>query len=197
MKFKDMRMNPAFTTSALAAVLVLGSLNAAQAAVVSYTATLTGAAEASPNASPGTGFAQVDIDDVAHTMNVFVSFEGLLGTVTAAHIHGPTADPGVGTAGVATTTPTFPGFPGGVSAGVYDEAFDMTATSSYNAAFVTANGGTAASAEAALFAAIAAGKTYFNIHSSLFGGGEIRGFLTAATTPSEVSSWGQVKSLYR
>jgi hypothetical protein len=62
---------------------------------------------------------------------------------------------------------------------------------------VTANGGTNASAEAALFQAIAEGKAYVNVHSSMFGGGEIRGFLTAATTPTDLSSWGQVKSLYR
>ena len=36
-----------------------------------------------------------------------------------------------------------------------------------------------ATAEAALLAGIVAGKAYWNVHSSTFGGGEIRGFLVA------------------
>ncbi len=197
MKTRTTRMNPVVHVLALAAVLALGAPVVAGAAVVSYTATLSGAAEAPPNASMGTGFAQVDVDPVAHTMNVFITFQGLSGTTTACHIHGPTAVAGTGTAGVATTTPTFPGFPAGVSAGVYDQLFDMTLNASFNAAFVTNNGGTTATAEAALFQAMADGKAYVNVHSSLFPGGEIRGFLAAAATPTELSSWGQVKSLYR
>jgi hypothetical protein len=197
MKTRTKRMNPAVRVLALAAVLALCAPVVANAAVVSYTATLSGAAEAPPNASMGTGFAQVDIDVVAHTMNVFITFQGLSGTTTACHIHGPTTVAGTGTAGVATTTPTFPGFPAGVSAGMYDQLFDTTLTASFNAAFVTNNGGTAATAEAALFQAITDGKAYVNVHSNLFPGGEIRGFLTAAATPTDLSSWGQVKSLYR
>jgi len=180
----------AFVSLAVAAV-------PAVAAVTSYTATLTGAAEAPPNASPGTGFAQVDIDPVAHTMRVLVSFEGLLANVTNAHIHGPTAVAGTGTAGVATTTPTFPGFPAGVTAGLYDNTFDTTQASSFNPAFITANGGTPALAEAALFAAIDAGKAYVNVHTTLYTGGEIRGFLQPMVTPTESSNWGGVKSLFR
>lgn len=133
------------TVASVLAVLLMGlTTTAASAAVVSYVATLTGAAEALPNASPGTGFAQVDIDPVAHTMHVFTSFSNLSGTVTAAHIHGPTTVAGVGTAGVATTTPTFTGFPSGVTSGTYDRAFDTTLTTSFSTAFVGNNGGTAA-----------------------------------------------------
>ena len=42
---------------------------------------------------------------------------------------------------------------------------------------LAANGGTAAGAEAALGAGLAAGRSYLNIHTSAFPGGEIRGFL--------------------
>jgi len=159
------------TVAAAAAVLV----PAAHGAVFSYITTLTGAAEAPPNASPGFGSSILDIDTVANTMRLRTTFGGLTGNVTVAHIHGATAVAGTGTAGVATPTPTFPAFPAGVTSGSYDRTFDMTLASSYNGAFVTANGGVAG-ARAALFQAVADGKTYLNIHSSTFGGGEIRGF---------------------
>jgi CHRD domain/PEP-CTERM motif len=49
---------------------------------------------------------------------------------------------------------------------------------------VTANGGTTASAEAALAASMAVGEAYLNIHTTVVPGGEIRGFLTAVPEPS-------------
>ena len=147
-----------------------------QATVFTYHATLDGPTEG--NASPGIGTATVDYNDLLHTLRVEASFSGLLGTVTASHIHGPTAAPLSGTAGVATMTPTFLGFPSGVTAGTYDHTFDLTQASSFNSTFVAGHGGTPAGAEAALVSALADGKTYLNIHTNLFPGGEIRGFLT-------------------
>lgn len=182
---------------AAAAIVSLGMMSTAQAAVVSYVANLDGASEQTPNPSAGTGFVQVDIDAVAHTMHIMATFSGLTGTVSAAHIHAPTLAAGTGTAGVATTTPTFAGFPAGVTSGMYEATLDMTMASSYNASYVTANGGTTGSAEAALFQAIAEGKAYFNIHSSVYAAGEIRGFLAPNTVSTEASTWGQVKALYR
>jgi hypothetical protein len=155
---------------------MLCSCGIANGAITVYLATLTGAAESPPNASLGTGIAYVTINDVANTMRLDVTFSGLTGTVTAAHIHAATAVAGTSTAGVATTTPTFAGFPSGVTSGSYDSTFDMTLSSSYNPAYVTANGGTPATAWSALQTAISDGKAYVNIHSSAFGGGEIRGF---------------------
>ena len=152
-----------------------------------YGAFLSGPNEAPPNLSPGTGFADVFIDTVAHTMHVVVDFAGLTGTTTASHIHCCTAVPLAGTAGVATQTPSFAGFPLGVTAGTYDHTFDMTLASSYNPSYITANGGTPLSAEAALFAGIAAGRSYYNIHSSVFGGGEIRGFLVQIPEPGTIA----------
>src|SRR5205814_4888726 len=93
--------------------------SAAPAAITIYGATLTGPNESPPNASPGTGTATVTIDTIANTMTVYVTFSGLTGTTTASHIHAATATPFTGTAGVATTVPTFPGFPLGVTAGLY------------------------------------------------------------------------------
>src|SRR5438270_780450 len=128
------RLLPALLCSAL-----LFAATGAQAQM--FFADLTGAAESPPNASPGTGAALVTLDSFANTMRVQVTFSGLLGTTTASHIHAATAVPFTGTAGVATTTPTFAGFPLGVTSGTYDNTLDMTLPSSYNPAYVAANGG--------------------------------------------------------
>ena len=160
------------------------------ASIITYTASLSGPNESPANASPGIGFATVTVDDILKTMRVQVTFSGLLGTTTASHIHSSTAVPGTGTAGVATTTPTFAGFPLGVTSGSYDNVLDLTSATSYNPAFVTANGGTTASAEAALLAGIAAGEAYLNIHSTVVPGGEIRGFLVAIPEPASLGLVG-------
>jgi hypothetical protein len=170
----------------LALLLVVMVAPTAYSAPIMYFANLTGPGESPPNSSPGTGFAEVDFDLAAQTMHVFVTFSGLQGTTTASHIHSATAVPGSGTAIVATTTPTFTGFPLGVTSGTYDHMFDMSLASSYNPAFITANGGTVASAEAALAAGLAAGEAYLNIHTSVQPGGEIRGFLLVPE-PSTIS----------
>ena len=169
----------------LAAALLFAQ--ASFAGVITYDAALSGPAESPPNASPGVGFAVVTINTIANTMEVDVNFSGLLGTTTASHIHCCTATADTGTAGVATTTPTFAGFPLGVTAGTYDQVLDLTASSSYNPAYITANGGTTAGAETALLAGIAANDAYLNIHTTVVPGGEIRGFLTLATP--EPATW--------
>lgn len=147
-----------------------------------YWANLSGPAEVPVNNSPGTGKSLVTIDAVANTMRVQSVFSGLLGNVSVSHIHAPTAVAGTGTAGVATSVPTFTGFPSGVTAGTYDHTFNMLLSSSYNPSYLTNNGGTPSTAFAALRAAISAGKSYHNIHSTLFPGGEIRGFLNLCPT---------------
>lgn len=149
-----------------------------------YTTVLSGAAEAPPNASPGTGSATVTLDLTALTLRLEASFSDLLQPLTVAHIHCCTALAGSGTAGVATVTPTFTDFPTATS-GSYDRVFDMSVVGgSFNPAFVTANGGTAASAFAALASGIDSGKAYLNLHSSAVPSGEIRGFLAPIPEPS-------------
>jgi hypothetical protein len=86
---------------------------------------------------------------------------------------------------VATTTPTFPGFPLGVTSGTYDMTFNLLDAATYNPAFITSSfdpSGTVAGAEAALVAGIEDGKTYLNIHTTDFPSGEIRGFLVPEPT---------------
>lgn len=161
--------------------LCLLSLTGASAAPIVYYANLDGPSEAPPNASPGTGLAIVTVDADAHTMRVQAWFSGLTSGTTAAHIHCCTTAPF--TAGVATSTPRFLGFPTGVTSGTYGTTLDLTSSGSWNSSFIAAQGSISA-AEAALLAAMADGRTYFNIHTTNFPGGEIRGFLQPAPEPA-------------
>lgn len=162
---------------------LLGTLLTAapgQATPIQLTADLDGASEFPPNASPATGTAVVDLDIAANTLRVQVSFSGLLANTTVAHIHccvSPSAaNP---TVGVATPTPTFPGFPAGVTSGNYDQTLDLALASSFNPTFINLHGGNVDSARAFLITGMLAGESYLNIHTTQFGGGEIRGFLIA------------------
>jgi CHRD domain/PEP-CTERM motif len=155
------------------------------AVLFEYTAYLNGPSEDPPTPSPGTGYTTVDYDSTAHTLNVDVTFSDLLAPTIASHIHAATASPGTGNAIVATQVPSFVGFPIGVTSGTYDSpTFDLTLASSWNPAFITAHGGTAAGAEAFFAASLAAGTAYLNIHTAEYRGGEIRGFLEPVPEPA-------------
>jgi len=158
--------------------------SAAQADPILYSTVLTGPAEFVPNASPALGFAFVTYDASLQTLGVMVGFGGLTAPTTASHIHCCVDPPGA--AGVATTVPTFPGFPTGVTSGSYDHTLDLTDPASFNSAFLLASGGTPLAAEMMLAEGLASGRAYLNIHTSAFPAGEIRGFLTAVSGPSVV-----------
>jgi hypothetical protein len=172
---KIIRLQPRLLAGVVTSLLLL--CNAAQANVTHYEAELTGAAEAPPNASPGTGHADVYYDDVANTLRIVVIFSNLLSGVTAAHIHAATTLANTGTASVATQVPSFAGFPTAVTAGSYDQTFDLSQASSFRPGYITDNGGTADTAAAALIGALNDQKAYLNIHTDTFRAGEIRGFL--------------------
>lgn len=161
------------TTKILGALVLNGlAMALAMASPVVYTGTLSGSNEVPPVSSPGSGTVTLTYDPITHAMTHNVGFNSLLGTVTVAHIHCCVAGPGFNV-GVATQTPTLPGFPNGVSSGTYANTFDMSISASYNSSFVTAQGGVP-QAEAALINAMGRGGAYFNVHSSQFAGGEIR-----------------------
>jgi hypothetical protein len=166
---------------------------AAHAIPMTFDATLTQANEVPPTGSPATGFASVVLDPTAQTLQVNVTFSGLESPTTASHIHcclPSPLDPGVNV-GVATTVPAFPGFPIGVTSGTYHSAvLSLLDAGTYNPAFVAMFPGGIPQAEAALVAGIENEETYLNIHTVMFGSGEIRGFLVPAPEPASLALLG-------
>jgi hypothetical protein len=145
------------------------TMQVAPAAII-FTSTLNGSNEVPPTGSAATGSITVILN--GNLLSVNETFTGLTNPATAAHIH---CCAPVGT-NVIVAVP-FTGFPAATS-GSYMNTFDLTMLSTYNSAFVTANGGTASSAEAAFITGLESSQAYANIHDSTFPGGEIRGQLT-------------------
>src|SRR5258707_11570703 len=152
-------------------MLVAASFVAPRAkANATFTTPLSGANEFSVTLSTATGSASVPLTFSTLDVTSFV-FSGRTPPGTAATIQ--VALPGVN----GTVAIILPGFPAAAS-GSYAMTFDLTLDGTYNTSFLTASGGTAASAEAALMADMLAGKTYINIHDATFPGGGIRGHLS-------------------
>jgi len=169
-----------------AIALGLASISTTMAAQT-WSATMNGANEAPPNASGGTGFALLSYSNMTNLLTITGSFSGLTSGTTSAHLHCCTSVAGAAeNVGVATTTPSFVGFPLGVTGGAFDLSLNLTLASSYRAGFITESGGTTESARARLLQGLDAGKVYFNIHTSTYGGGEIRGVVTTVPEPSTV-----------
>jgi hypothetical protein len=159
----------------------------AYADTITFTATLSGALEVPPVASPGTGFTTVVLNTTANTLFVDVTFSGLTSGTTASHIHCCVASPFLNAnAGVATQVPSFINLPMGVTSGSFTQLLDLTLASSYNPAFITAEGGTVPGAEAALVAGMENGESYLNIHTMNFPSGEIRGLLAPTPEPNSI-----------
>jgi hypothetical protein len=168
----------------LAAGLLSLSLGMSQAGQVTF---FTELGPEVPGAT-GSGTARLIYDDVALTLTFDIDWTGLSGVTTVAHIHCCTVAPGTGTVGVAVTPGTLPGFPVGVSAGSYDAVVDLDEEASFTAGFRnTFGGGTADGARAALLAGMTDGTAYFNVHSTAFPGGEIRGFLQQVPEPATLA----------
>jgi hypothetical protein len=162
----------------LAAAFVCACSHHALAHHFRFTANLTGPAESPPNGSAGFGHAVITLDVDEGIMEIQTSFQGLMGPVTAAHIHASTAVSGSGTADIATQLPSLAGFATGVDESDYEHAFDLNQAETYNPTFFAASGGTTGDALGAFFNALQAGKAYFDIHTEAFSDGEIRGFLS-------------------
>jgi CHRD domain/PEP-CTERM motif len=165
--------------------LCIAALPAAQASPVLFFSALT------PEAAGATGSGTVELkyDSATHTLSIDTDFSGLSGGTTVAHIHCCVAAPG--TVGVAVTPGTLPGFPVGVSAESYSVELDLENPATYTAGFLINFGeGTAAGGEAALIAGLTDSRAYFNVHTTSFPAGEIRGFLAQVPEPPSYAMLG-------
>ena len=127
----------------------LTSITPAMAVTYSLVTSINGAQAGSP--STGTGSGTLSFDDVTNNLNWNINFQGLIGTETAAHFHGPAA--------------------AGSNAGIQ---IALPLGSSIVGSAVLTN-----TQETQLLG----GLWYVNIHSSLYGGGEIRGQLLPVPEP--------------
>lgn len=155
--------------TALAALFLAGT---AQASITSY---FTNFEPEGGGGRTGTGSLTATFDDATNVLTYFATFSGLSGVTTASHFHCCTAVPFTGTAGIAIDTPTLP-IPLGVSAGSFGDTLDLDNALTFNPGFITASGGLN-QAISLFVAGLNNGRVYLNIHSSTFGGGEIRGFM--------------------
>jgi hypothetical protein len=166
------------TLTRLAATVIATCFTASAFAGSTFTATLSGAQEVPVRVTPATGSGTVDL--TGNLLTVSLSFSGLTTPNGAAHIHCCSA---VGVnAAVAIDFVDAGGFPVGTTSGTYSKVFDLGLISTYTTGFVTANGGTLASARAAFITGLFGGRTYFNIHTTQFPGGEIRGQIPEPAT---------------
>lgn len=129
-----------------AAVLFLVALSAT-AKAESFTVYLSSAQEVPTNASTGTGRGRIVLDTTTNMITYTITFTGLSGTQSLAHIHSP-APIGSNTGVQVTFTSV-----GGTS-GIISGTAAVTAT---------------------IIGHIRSGQAYVNIHSTAFPGGEIRG----------------------
>lgn len=155
------------------------SLMAAPAAATTYATTLTGAQEVPPVGSPATGLGTLVLSSDNRLAQIDVSFTGLTAPLIQGHAH-CCALPGAN-AGVAINFA-----PPNVNSGLFSRLYDLTLASTWNPGFIAASGGTVDGARARFLAALDAGEVYFNLHTSTFPGGEIRGNLAVVPEPS---SW--------
>jgi CHRD domain len=130
-----------------------GEIRGQIAPAQSFTAKLAGTQEVPPNASAGTGYGIAVLDNMETTIGVALSFSGLTTAATAGHIHGP-APAGMNAPVLFNLAP-----PPATSGAVTPALFAITPTQ---------------------IADMKNGLYYFNVHSSTFPGGEIRGQMSKA-----------------
>jgi hypothetical protein len=180
-------MKNVLTTLAVAAsTLIAVSTAQAQTAKDQWRAVATGSLEDPANASPA--YAITTFELKGDMFLIDAPFKDLQGTTVEAHLHCCTTTAFMGNTGVAVP---FTDFPTGQHSGTYTAAIDLTKDASYDASFLSSNGGSAASARAALLAGIDAHQAYVNIHTSQYQDGEIRGWLVAAPIP-EPATWAML-----
>lgn len=147
-------------------------------AQTTYSTVLTGLNEVPANPSPATGTVTAVVNAAGTQVTISASFQNLIGTYTASHLHGP-----------ATTVQN-----AGVQIGFVSPAAPWVfANSNHDGTLVNY----IVPITATQIGYLAAGTMYANIHSSQIPGGEIRGQMALGPVPNEKSTWARVKKLYR
>ena len=149
----------ALIAALVALIAIPGAVSAVDPTQPAFGGPLTGAQEVPAVVTTATGQGTVAISADGSTITYLVTYSGLSGTANAAHIH-------TGAAGAS----------GGVILPLAVGPSPMSGT--LTAADFTASGSVTTFAEAV--AAIKAGTTYFNIHTTANPGGEIRGQILPA-----------------
>jgi hypothetical protein len=142
-----MRQAPWLVPIVAAVFLVWG---VAQAAQINFKADLNSASEVPPITGAGKGTATTSLDTATKTLTWTVTYSGLSGPATAAHIHGPAAP--------------------GANAGVLVPFTGDLASPIKGSASLTD----------AQISDLEAGKWYVNVHTAANKSGEIRGQLVRA-----------------
>jgi hypothetical protein len=137
-------------------LFLIGSFALAQANLLNYTISMTGAQETPPNISGAAGGGIATFDTTTDMISLSVFFTGLSAPATASHIH----DGAFGVAGpvIVSFVSVTPNTTSGSIVGNF--LFPIADVSD-----------------------LMAGNTYFNIHDSVFPGGEIRGQLVPVLVP--------------
>ena len=165
----------------LVIVAGLGLLPAlAPAALIPWSATLSGSQEVPPNASPATGSASGTFDTDTHVLTWTVSVSGLTTPAVAGHIHGAAA-PGVNAAVLISFVDL--GTLAGNTSGSFSGSVDL-------------DGGLGLSP---IFDDVPLAERidqflndlwYVNIHTQQFPGGEVRGQISQVPEPASVALMG-------
>jgi hypothetical protein len=138
--------------STIAGVLALGLSGCAQMRpsqkIDIYQAALSGAQEVPPVATAATGQAEVHFDTTTHVIKWKVTYAGMSGPLTGAHIHGP--------AGPGQNAPVAVGFTGNLNVQPIQGETKLTPQQADQ---------------------LTAGQYYVNLHTAANPGGEIRGQL--------------------
>jgi len=153
------RKRLALVAAAVALMAVPGAVSAVDPTQPAYGGPISGAQENPPVVTTATGQGTAVISADGSTITYIVTYSGLSGTLNAAHIHTGAA-----------------GSNGGVILPLTAGPSPMVGT--LTAANFSASGSVTSFAQAV--AAIRAGTTYFNLHTTANPGGEVRGQIMAA-----------------
>lgn len=167
---------------------VLVASTTANAATLNFTAPLglTGGQEVPVKVTSATGTGTASYDTGTLLLDVKLIWTGLSAAATAAHIH-CCSGPGVNSIVAVDFVPA--GFPNTTS-GMFAHSFDLGNAASYGATFLANNGGSVDAARATLLAGLSGGLAYFNIHNTVYPGGEIRGDIAPVPLPAGLLLFG-------